>query len=314
MVVSYHHYAKDVILLKKLRTRFNRFCLKHRNKGIPNLMLYIIIGSAIVTGLSYLGFPQIYNLLCFNRNAILKGQVWRLFSYVFTMNSSSLFFTLIMLYCTYSLGRALEMTWGTLRFNLYYFSGILLMDIFAMAFGWIPIYGLDSSIYFYAGNMMSSLHLSLLLCYATSYPDARFTLFFIIPIRAWILAMIYLIITAFSVVSMSLARCFPHNLFPLIGLMNYFILCGGDMVNVLPPAWRMGILRRQQKKSAPKPTGSVPFTRNDGKKVSVPYTHRCTVCGRNDATNPELEFRYCSRCNGYFCYCEDHISNHTHVE
>jgi hypothetical protein len=27
-----------------------------------------------------------------------------------------------------------------------------------------------------------------------------------------------------------------------------------------------------------------------------------------------LEFRYCSKCNGYFCYCQDHISNHTHVE
>lgn len=277
------------------------------------MMLYIIIGSAIVTGLAYLGYPQIYNILCFDRKAILDGQVWRLVSYVFTMSGGGLFFTLILLYCSYGLGRAMEMTWGTLRFNLYYFCGIILMDIFAMAFGGIQIANLDFGAY-YAGNMMSSLHLSLLLCYATSYPDARFTLFFIIPIRAWILALIYLIITAFSVVSMSLDGLFPHNLFPLVGLMNCFIFCGGDMINVLPPAWRLRIRQGQRQKAAPKQTGSTPFTREPGKKATVSYTHRCTVCGRTDASHPELEFRYCSRCNGYFCYCEDHISNHTHVE
>ena len=277
-------------------------------------MLYVIIGSAIVTGLAYLGYPQIYNILCFDRTMILKGQVWRLFSYVFTMTGGGLFFTLILLYCSFSLGRAMEMTWGTLRFNLYYFSGILLMDIFAMVFGGIPIFGEDASVAFYAGNMISSLHLSLLLCYATSYPDARFTIMFVIPIRAWILALIYLIITGFSVAALSLAGCFPHNLFPLVGLANYFIFSGSDVVNVLPPAWRLRIRQGKRKKPAAKQTGSVPFTREAPKKSPVPYNHRCTICGRTDASNPELEFRYCSRCNGYFCYCEEHISNHSHIE
>lgn len=276
-------------------------------------MLYIIIGSAVVTALYYLGYPQIYDLLCFDRAAILKGQVWRLISYIFTMSSSNLFYSLIMLYCCYSIGRAVEMTWGTLRFNLYYFTGIILMDAFAMAFGGIPIMGFDASTIFYAGNMMSSLHLSLLLCYATSYPDARFVLFFFIPIRAWILALIYLIVTVFSVVSMSMAGFIPHNLFPLVGLLNAFIFSGSDMINVLPPAWRLRIYQGKRKKAAPKQTASVPFTQGGSKKAAS-YTHRCTVCGRTDASNPELEFRYCSRCNGYFCYCEDHISNHTHVE
>ena len=44
------------------------------------------------------------------------------------------------------------------------------------------------------------------------------------------------------------------------------------------------------------------------------YLHKCSVCGATDTDHPELEFRYCSKCNGYFCYCEDHISNHTHIE
>ena len=44
----------------------------------------------------------------------------------------------------------------------------------------------------------------------------------------------------------------------------------------------------------------------------APYTHRCTICGRTDVTNPELEFRYCSKCQGYHCFCSDHIFNHVH--
>ena len=48
-------------------------------------------------------------------------------------------------------------------------------------------------------------------------------------------------------------------------------------------------------------------------KVKAPYTHKCTICGRTDVDSPELEFRYCSRCRGYHCYCAEHISNHNHI-
>ena len=304
--------------MKNLRNRFERFCYRNQNWGIPNLMLFIVIGCAIVSVLSLLGYPQIYNILCFDRAAILRGQVWRLVSYVFTMTSSNVFFTFLLLYCYYSLGRAMENSWGTLRFNLYYFTGIILMDIFAMAFGGIEV--LDSKkqiLYnfsgFYSSNMTSFLHLTMLLCFATSNPDSRFVLFFFIPIRAWILALIYLGITLFQVVSMSVPlMMFPHNLFPLVALANYFLFYGSDVVNVLPPAWRFRLQNRKKKPA--KQTGTVPFSKEPSRKTSVPYTHRCTVCGRTDVSNPELEFRYCSRCNGYFCYCQDHISNHTHVE
>ena len=49
-------------------------------------------------------------------------------------------------------------------------------------------------------------------------------------------------------------------------------------------------------------------------RPKAPYTHKCTVCGRTDISDPELEFRYCSRCQGYHCYCQDHISNHSHIQ
>ena len=42
------------------------------------------------------------------------------------------------------------------------------------------------------------------------------------------------------------------------------------------------------------------------------YNHRCEVCGRTDTDFPDLQFRYCSKCEGYHCFCQDHISNHQH--
>ena len=302
--------------MKGLRRKFERFCYMNRNKGIPNLMLYIVLGCGIVSALDILGYNQIYNLLCFDRNAILHGQVWRLISFIFTMSSGNILMTLLLLYCYYSLGNALERTWGTLRFNLFYFTGILLMDIFAMVFGGIPVTveignykaALDFSD-FYAGSMINYLHLSMLICYATAYPETQFYVFFFIPVKAWILALIYLGVTLFEVVQMSVPNwLFPHNLFPLVAFANYFLFFGKDIQNLFPLSWRY----RKKRPASPRQTGTVSF---QGKKNTTPcYTHRCTVCGRTDATNPELEFRYCSRCNGYFCYCEDHINNHTHME
>ncbi len=280
-------------------------------------MLYIVIGCGIVSLLDLLQFHQIYDLLCFDRAAILKGQVWRLITYVFTMKSTNPLMTLILLYCYYSIGSALERNWGTLRFNLYYLAGVLFMDIFAMAFGGIQIpagnirYDFSN---FYSAGMINYLHLSMLICFATTYPDTQFYLFFFIPIKAWILALIYLIITIFDVVSMSIPlMCFPHNLFPLVALANYFLFFGEDIVNVLPLSWRVKMRRKSPGKTKVQQTGSVPF-QTKAKPATPSYTHRCTVCGKTDVSNPELEFRYCSRCNGYFCYCEDHISNHTHIE
>jgi len=308
--------------MKNLRTRFNRFCLRNRNKGIPNLMLAIVIGTAVVTVMSmFNGGAQLYRLLCFDKAAILKGQVWRLITFVFTENYGG-FLGLIFLYFFYNLGRQVENQMGTLRFNLYYLTGILLMDAFAMIFcptsnvviGKYLIY-YEDFIALYS-QMAFFLHLSMLLTFSISNPDAQFLVFFFLPVKAWIMALIYLVMMLASIFNMTYpVNFFPHNLFPLVGLANFLLFAGKDVVNVLPPAWRMKI-RSKKPKSNPK---VVPFSNPGPYKTAAPkekqnYTHRCAVCGRTDVDSPELEFRYCSRCNGYHCYCIDHINNHTHIE
>ncbi|MBE7001215.1 MAG: rhomboid family intramembrane serine protease [Ruminococcaceae bacterium] len=304
-----------------LRRSFNRFCFNNRNKGIPNLMLYIALGNAIVLILSMVnGGSVLYELLCFDKGKILQGQVWRLVSYVFTQSGGGII-DLLFLYFFYMLGRHVETSMGTFKFNLFYFSGVVLMDIFAMLF--CPVLSTDymllgeSFAYFINAisiysQMAYYLHLSLILTFATLYPESRFMIFFIIPVKAWLIALIYLILEAVAIFNLSYpVLYFPHNLFPLVALANYFLFTGSEIKNLLPRSWLVKIKKKKSNK-----TGTIPFepATPPYQKTNTPYNHRCTVCGRTDVSNPELEFRYCSRCNGYHCYCEDHISNHEHIE
>lgn len=287
--------------MKNLRSRFERFCYKNRNTGIPNLMLYLVVGTAIVYLVTqFTGNYGLYSLLYFDRGLILRGQIWRLITYPLTYGAgnSNILLIAISLYCYYSIGRVIEMSWGTLKFNLFYLAGVLMMDIFCLIFG--------------GSAGVTYLNLSLLLAYATLYPDAQFLLFFFIPIKAWFLALVYIAIALFGF--------FSGNVFSLISLANYFLFFGSDILNLIPLSWRVRItrfFRGSSAKKKPQPKG-VPFRtapRNpSGTQAQANYRHRCTVCGRTNVSNPDLEFRYCSRCTGYHCYCEDHISNHAHIQ
>ena len=115
--------------MKNLRRDFERFCYKHRYKGIPNLMLWIAIGMAVM----YL-FMQIdpsallYRALRFDRSLILQGQVWRLFTYIFIPTDTRILFLAISMYFYYIIGKSIESSWGTFRFNLFYLCGIIFTD------------------------------------------------------------------------------------------------------------------------------------------------------------------------------------------
>lgn len=285
--------------MKDLRRRFNRFCFENRNKGIQNLMLYIAIGCGALNLFAMIDPSNaLWYLFSFDRDLILQGQIWRLVTYPLCYSAGNLFWTFLSLFCYYSIGQAMENTWGTFRFNLFYLTGIVLMDVYCLIFG-----GQATSYY---------LNLSLFLSYATMYPDAQFLILFIIPIKAWVLALIDLFL-----VLRGLLYPFPYNLFPLLALGNYFLFFGKDVLNLLPVSWRINA-KRAAKKATPGGK-TIPFNKAGSYQASTArpkadYTHKCTVCGRTDVSNPELEFRYCSRCKGYYCYCEDHISNHAHIQ
>ena len=280
--------------MKKLRRNFERFCYRHQRVGIPNLMLYIAIASAVVYIMSMVDPSNVlYRLFVFDRGAILRGQVWRLLTFVFVPYGSMLGLLLTLLFYTY-VGKAIEGQWGTFRFNLFYFTGLVLTDAAAMILGYTP--------------SASQLNLSLVLAFATVFPESEVRLMFIIPLKMKYLAWFYFAAILFDFV----VYPFSYNVFVLVGLLNYFLFFGSDIVRVLPaflqPKRRPGSGSGTYAPQKPKAKTV------RGKVVELPYRHKCTVCGRTEISDPHLEFRYCSRCSGYHCYCIEHINDHTHVQ
>lgn len=296
--------------MKNLIKKFETFLYRNRDRGIRNLMLYVAIGNVIVYFLT-LADPSglLYSYLCFDRAAILHGQLWRLVTYVFTyLNDFSLFstfFSFLMLFCYYQIGQMLEQQRGTLHFNLYYLFGILFMDIGALLLR-------ENATTYY-------LNLTLFLAIATILPELIFRFYFIIPIKAKYLAWVYLgitlaglirgVITMFRSLGAGYVRL--DWLFPIIALLNYFLFYGSSFRNLLPQSMRFRKVRSRKPAAAPgNPNWAANYRSKSGEK---PYRHKCTVCGRTDTQYPDLEFRYCSRCAGYHCYCIDHINNHVHI-
>lgn len=282
--------------MKNLRRDFERFCYRHRYKGISNLMLYIAIGTAIVYLFTLIDPSNLLTYaLRFDRSAILSGQVWRLFTYIFVPNDSNVFFLAISLYFYYYIGKSIENQWGPFRFNLFYLCGVIITDLAAL------ILSVNAS--------TGSLNLSLILAFATMYPENRVLLFYIIPIKMKYLAWFYFVVTIIGLLQ--------GNLFSVFALLNYFLFFGSDILHVLPDflqPWGRGrkkpfgdFGRKQQK---PNPNWAKDYRSKTGEQ---PYRHKCTVCGKTDTQYPNLEFRYCSRCNGYYCYCLDHINDHAHI-
>ena len=298
--------------MKNLRHRFERFCFLHRNWGIPNLMLFVLIGTGLVYVLSTTGIaPELVLYLHFDKNLIMQGQIWRLFTYVFLDFPSSSLLMILFFIAYYSIGKQLENHWGTLRFNLYYFSSILLTDIFCLC-------TCDSSLVYVTTifYMARYVNMSLFMAFATIYLDSGFLLCFVIPIKGWVLVLVDLGFTIYDILQLRMYVPTPFVLFPLMALLNYFLFFGKDVLNVLPISLRAKLNKRVQK-SKPVQSKTIPFSPAPQKphapKAKPDYNHKCTVCGRTDVSDPQLEFRYCSRCSGFHCYCEDHISNHTHI-
>jgi len=286
--------------LKAINKAIDKFCQKHRNFGIPRLMLIIIAITAVVY---IIGGSGLIDFLSFNVDIILRGQIWRLLTWIFIpLNTgagiSGVFFTAIALYFYYFIGSTLEREWGTAKFTIYYIFGILLNIIYG--FGMWVVYHVSVPI------IPVYLNLSMFFAFAVLFPDYVIRLFLIIPIKVKLLALVNGIFFIYQIVVGILAGSLFTAFMPLVALLNFFIVCGADLISYLRP---IKVRTSQQtinfKKAARQAKRDL---------ADKSYHHKCAVCGKTDTDYPELEFRYCSRCNGYHCFCIDHINNHIHFE
>ena len=300
--------AEDWYFMKKLVNAVDRFCYRHPRFGIPNLMLYIVIGNVIVWLFSLMDTSgMLLSALMFSPYHILRGQVWRLVSFALMPHTDG-FLALIAFYFYYFIGSNIERQWGSGKFTIYFLTGVVLTVIY----GFVLYFTLGQT---YAdllkpedlsvliGSRVSAyyIYLSIFFTFATLWPDMQVLLFFIIPIKMKWLAVLDAALFAYDIIRI---QPLAFKFLPVVALLNYLLFCGGWLFDYFRPA-----RARQRQKT-------VNF-RNEVRRMQYeqkvkPYNRRCEVCGRTDTDYPALEFRYCSRCAGYHCFCVDHINDHRH--
>ena len=283
-------------LLYKLERKFGRY-------AIHNLMKYII-------GLYALGFvvdiinPQIYTqFLMLDINKVLHGQIWRLVTFLIQpVESGNLFFMLISLYLYFMIGNSLENAWGAFRFNLYFLGGIL-FNILAT----IIIYAITGFSY---PISLSYVNQSMFFAFAAMYPNVELLLMFIIPIKVKYLGIIYGLVVGYEVIQYIMGGYYLNVIVILFALANFiiFFLSTRNYKRISPSEIRRKQNYRRQTRQAS--YGNV--TQFKGKNVVT--RHKCAVCGRTELDDDNLEFRFCSKCEGNYEYCMDHLFTHEHVK
>ncbi|MBR4578526.1 MAG: hypothetical protein IKO22_02805 [Oscillospiraceae bacterium] len=270
----------------------DRFCARHPRFGVDDLMKYLVIGNVVVLLLTMMdrtGTVEFY--LALDPRMVLRGQIWRLVTFALIPQSRSML-ALLFLYFYYFIGTSLEREWGSAKFNVYVLSGML----FTILYCFIA--------YFITGRSMSVnaeyIYLSMFFAFAAYYPDMQVLLFFFIPMKVKWLA---LVDAAFFLMSIFTSP-FPYSLLPLVATANFLLFCGDLLFSGFSPE----SFRRRKKAANFRREAS----RIRAEQRNAPYRFQCAVCGRTDVSNPELEFRYCSKCQGYHCFCQDHINNHIH--
>lgn len=278
--------------MQKLEKKWGRY-------AIPSLHKYLVIAVAIGYVISYLGGDRI-NYLTFNASAILHGQVWRLVTWIFTPPASSgIFFTLLFLLCLIPMGRSLEGFFGAFKMNVYIIGGILLSDI-----GGLLVYFIfKMPVYLSVYHILFAMFLALALC----MPDATVNLYFILPIKMkWMLViyvaeLAYEIFTYFQMgVAMGVWTVgFVYSTEIIFALLNLVLFFFFAQVRISRKhKKRQKEFRAQMKEPRP------------GSGISK---HKCAICGRTENDDPNLVFRYCSKCAGNYEYCQEHLFTHEHI-
>lgn len=271
--------------LNKLERKFGRY-------AIPNLSLYIVIAYAIGYILQYTN-PIILYFLELNPALILQGQVWRLVTWVISPpGNTNIIFAVITLFFYYSVGTSLEMAWGTFRYNAYVFLGLI-----ATAVGLILLY-VAGMLLGQNWNFTSStyyLAMSIFLAYAASFPEMQVLLYAIIPVKVKWLGILDGAFLLYSFIMSGLGG----KVAIVISILNFLVFF---------------FTTRNYKRISPKEQRRKQKFRREMHTASGITRHKCAICGRTEMDDPSLDFRFCSKCDGNYEYCNEHLFTHTHVK
>ncbi len=279
---------------------FTKLERKYGKFAIPNLTVILIVGFVVGYIIEILQPDALY-LINLNPAKIMQGQIYRLLTWVIMPPGGASLLIIITLMFYYSVGRSLENAWGDFRYTLYILSGILFTDIGVV--GTYLVMRLagqaEAAAFFaeYSGTSTYYLCMSMFLAYAFMFPDMQVLLYFIIPIKVkWLgyLDIAYLIL---AVLSYGIMGDYAGMVTVIMSVLNfilfYFLMKGRT---------RMTPAHKKRKRAYKK----------EVRQTQILTRHKCAVCGQTEEDNPNLEFRYCSRCKGNYEYCSNHLFTHQH--
>lgn len=302
--------------IDRLERKFGRFAVRH--------LMYYVSALNIAGYVLYLINPLFYyQYLALDIGAVLHGQVWRLITFMMLPTDTSVFLLLISVYFYVFLGNTLENIWGSFKFNLYYFTGVIGTILAAAIMYFINGTPLYVGTYY--------LNMSIFLAFAVNVPNMQVLLAFIIPIKVKWLAYLDAFMLLYNLGEAFFAGRYDVCIAIVVALLNFVLYFFAFMRRNYSPKQFM---RRQQFKKAVNQgyrgyQGSGPAYGGHGygsqaygsggqnyQRTNTPKItrHRCAICGRTELDGEDLEFRFCSKCNGNYEYCQDHLFTHTHVQ
>ena len=269
--------------LDKMERKYGRYALSH-------LTMYIIV-TYIAGYIIQLAAPIMRQYLTLEPYYILHGQIWRLVSWILIPPSSLDIFTIIMLFFYYSIGTSLERAWGDFKYNVYIFSGILMTII-----GSFLLYGILYAVNGYPSLMGTAfstyyISLSIFLGFAISFPDMQVLLYFIIPIKIKWLAYLDVALLAYNMITSIMSGNWAGCVVILCSLANVLVFF------LMTRKGKRGSFQQNRRRKEFKAVsrGEAEYRNPNGITK-----HKCAICGRTEKDDPNLEFRFCSRCNGNY--------------
>lgn len=294
--------------LRKMESKYGKY-------AIHNITLYLICCYAAGYVISLVN-SDFFNFLTLNPYLILHGQIWRLFTWIIIPPDSLDIFTLIMLYFYYSIGNTLERTWGCFTYNFYLLLGMVLTIIGAFVFFGICAFSLSGptlmAVMQVCCQSFSTYYvcMSIILAFAMTFPDVQVFFMFLIPLKIKVLGIVYVVFLGWQVladilqiltVKDSLGKFYYSlsDIFAIVfSLLNFVIFFIGTRKSFRTPKQ----VKRQRE-----------YTKKVVRPAQRVTKHKCAICGRTDEEYPELTFRFCSKCDGNYEYCSDHLFSHKHV-
>ncbi|MCR5202864.1 MAG: rhomboid family intramembrane serine protease [Lachnospiraceae bacterium] len=301
-------------LLDKLERKFGRY-------AITNMIKYVIIIYVAGAIMGILNPKIYYTFLSLDMGKIMQGQVWRLFTYLLEPSgladarsgggiSPTFLFTVIFfvfkVYLFFMFGTALEREWGAFRFNVYLVSGWLLNIVAALILFLCPAHVTT----YYMG--FEYIYWAMFFAFAMFYPNMQLLLMGFIPVKVKWLAildavyLIYEIIQYTSVAIYAYSHSQPDSGAAYLSCAIAIVVA---MLNFLIYFFSSAFVKSRSPRAVKR---RKKFEKKTTIDPNMPR-HRCAICGRTEKSNPELEFRFCSKCNGNYEYCSEHLFTHKHM-